>query len=81
MSHVMFHISHVKCHTKNIQQCCTVIYSVYFLVYTALHFHIVPHRKFDRIGGTSSANLPNFKYVAPREICTERNCFDCPIEK
>ena len=29
------------------------------------HSHIVPHRKFDRIGGTSSATFPNFKYVAP----------------
>ena len=23
----------------------------------------------------------NFKYVAPREICVERNCFDSPIAK
>ena len=43
--------------------------------------HIVPHRKFNRIGGTSSANFPNFKYVAPREICVERKCFDSPIAK
>ena len=43
--------------------------------------HIVPHKKFDRIGGTSSATFPNFKYVAPREICVERNCFDSPIAK
>ena len=43
--------------------------------------HIVPHRKFDRIGGTSSATFPNFNYVAPREICVERNCFDSPIAK
>ena len=43
--------------------------------------HIVPHRKFDRIGGTSSATFPNFNYVAPREICVERNCFDRPIAK
>ena len=43
--------------------------------------HIVPHRKFDRIGGTSSKTFSNFKYVAPREICVERNCFDCPIAK
>ena len=43
--------------------------------------HIVPHGKFDRIGGTSSATFPNFKYVAPREICVERNCFDSPIAK
>ena len=43
--------------------------------------HIVPHIKFDRIGGTSSATFPNFKYVAPREICVERNCFDSPIAK
>ena len=43
--------------------------------------HIVPHRKFDRIGGTSSATFPNFKYVAPREICVEINCFDSPIAK
>ena len=27
--------------------------------------HIDPHRKSDRIGGTSSATFPNFKYVAP----------------
>ena len=44
-------------------------------------FHIVPHRKFDRIGGTSSAPFPNFRYVAPREICVERNSFDSPIAK
>ena len=43
--------------------------------------HIVPHRKFDRFGGTSSATFPNFRYVAPREICVERNCFDSPIAK
>ena len=43
--------------------------------------HIVPHRKFDRISGTSSATFPNFNYVAPREICVERNCFDSPIAK
>ena len=43
--------------------------------------HIVPHRKFDRIAGTSSATFPNFNYVAPREICVERNCFDRPIAK
>ena len=30
--------------------------------------HIVPHRKFDSIAGTSSAILPNFNYVGPREI-------------
>ena len=46
-----------------------------------IHGHIVPHRKFDRIGGTSSATFPNFKYVTPSEICIERNCFDSPIEK
>ena len=45
------------------------------------NIHIVPHRKFDRIGGTSSATFPNFRYVAPREICVERNCFDSPIAK
>ena len=27
-------------------------------------YHIVPHIKFDRIGGTSSATFPNFRYVA-----------------
>ena len=43
--------------------------------------HIVPHIKFDRIAGTSSATFPNFRYVAPREICVERNCFDSPIAK
>ena len=43
--------------------------------------HIVPHRKFDRNGGTSSVTFPNFKCVAPREICVERNCFDSPIAK
>ena len=43
--------------------------------------HIVPHRKFDRIGGTSSATFPNFTYVAPREISVERNCFDRPNTK
>ena len=43
--------------------------------------HIVPHREFDRIGGTSSATFPNFKYVPPREICVERNCFISPITK
>ena len=45
------------------------------------HGHIVPHRKFDRIGGTSSPTFPNVKYVAPREICIERNCFDRPNAK
>ena len=44
-------------------------------------FHIVPHRKFDRIGRTASATFPNFKYIAPSEICVERNCFDHPIAK
>ena len=43
--------------------------------------HIVPHRKFDWIAGTSSPTFPNLKYVAPREICVERNCFDRPIAK
>ena len=43
--------------------------------------HIVPHKKFDRIGGTSSSTFPNFKYSGPREICVERNCFDSPIAK
>ena len=43
--------------------------------------HIVPHRKFDRIDGTSSSTFPNIKYVAPREICVQRNCFDSPIAK
>ena len=43
--------------------------------------HIVPHRKFDRIDGTSSATFPNFKYVAPSEIYVERNCFDRPVAK
>ena len=37
-------------------------------------YHIVPKGKFDRIGGTSCATFPNFKYAAPREICFERNC-------
>ena len=44
-------------------------------------FHIVPHRKFDRIGGTSSATFLNFNYVAPREICVDRDCFNRPIAK
>ena len=44
-------------------------------------WHIVPHRKFDRIGGTSSATFPNLTYVATREICVERNCYDSPIAK
>ena len=44
-------------------------------------YHIVPHRKFDRIGGTSSATFPNLKYVALREICVNRNCLDRPIAK
>ena len=43
--------------------------------------HIVPHRKFDRIGGTSSATFPNFNYVAPREICVGKQKFDSPIAK
>ena len=43
--------------------------------------HIVPHRRFDRIGGTSSATFPNFNYFAPREICVERNSFDRSIAK
>ena len=43
--------------------------------------HIVPHKKFDRVGGTSSLTFPNFKYGGPREICVERNCFDSPITK
>ena len=29
--------------------------------------NIVPHIKFDMIGGTSSATFSNFKYVAPIE--------------
>ena len=43
--------------------------------------HIIPHRKFDRVGGTSSATFPNFIHVAPREIWVEGNCFDRPIGK
>ena len=43
--------------------------------------HIVPHKKFDRIVGTSSSTFPNFKYGGPREICVERSCFDSPIAK
>ena len=31
--------------------------------------HISPHRKFDSIGGTSSATFPYFNYVAPCKIC------------
>ena len=53
----------------------------YLITFLKVQNHIVPHKKFDRIGGTSSATFPNFKYVAPREICVERNCFDCPIAK
>ena len=49
-----------------------------FLVATP---QIVPLRKFDRIGGTSSATFPNFNYVVPREICVERTSFDCPMAK
>ena len=48
---------------------------------TIQHYHIVPHKKFDRIAGTSSLTFPNFKYGDPREICVERNCFDSPIAK
>ena len=43
--------------------------------------HIVPQKKFDKIGGTSSLTFPNFKYGGPREICVERNCFDSPNAK
>ena len=43
--------------------------------------HIIPHKKSDRIGGTSSVIFPNLKYVGPREICVKRNCFDRPIVK
>ena len=43
--------------------------------------HIVPHRKFYKVGGTSSATFPNLKYVASREICVERNCLYSPIAK
>ena len=44
-------------------------------------WHIVPHRKFDRIDGTLSATFPNVKYLAPSEVCAEKNLFDCPIAK
>ena len=54
-----------------------IVIEIIFKIYT----HIVPNRKFDRVGGTSSATFPNFNYVAPREICVERNCFDSPIAK
>ena len=56
-------------------------YFMSFEIKDFLHFHMVPHRKLDRIGGTSSVTFPNFKYVAPSEICAERNCFDRPIAK
>ena len=36
------------------------------VIFSSVGLHIVPHRKFDRIGGTSSATFPNFRYVAPR---------------
>ena len=52
-----------------------------FFFKALLLFHILPHRKLNRIDGTSSAIFSNFKCVAPREICVERNCFDRPIEK
>ena len=52
-----------------------------FFLDLVLYLHIVPHRKFDRIAGTSTATFPNFNYGAPREICVEITCFDSPIAK
>ena len=57
------------------------IYKITLLSKQKIHCHIVQHKKFVRIGGTSSANFPNFRYVVPSEICVERNCFDSPIAK
>ena len=41
------------------------------IVSVLLDPHIVPHKKFDRIGGTSSSTFADFKYGGPREICVE----------
>ena len=46
-----------------------------------LHATLFHTKKFDRIGETSSATFPSFRYVAPSEICAKRNWFDRPIAK
>ena len=86
MPHVMCHMSHVTCHNLFFTKWLT--YWTEGLLSTGLPrlvcsgpVHIVPHRKLDRIGGTPSATFPNFKYVAPIEICVNLNCFDSPIAK
>ena len=39
---------------------------------------LVRHKKFDRIGGTSSSTFFNFKYGGPREICVI--CYLLPLD-
>jgi hypothetical protein len=43
--------------------------------------HIVPFRKFHRIGGAPPKTFPNVKYDAPEEVGGNRKCFDSPIRK
>ena len=43
--------------------------------------HIVPFRKFHKIGGAPPETFPNVKYDALEEVGDNRNCFDIPIRK
>ena len=43
--------------------------------------HIVPFRKFNRIGGAPPETFPNDKYDAPEKVGGDRKCFDSPIRK
>ena len=43
--------------------------------------HIVPFKKFHRIGGAPPETFPKVKYEAPEEVGGATKCFDSPIRK
>ena len=36
---------------------------------------------FHRISGAPPETIPSVKYDAPREVCGNSKCFDCPLKK
>ena len=46
-----------------------------------LDLHIVPFRKFHRIGGAPPETISNVKYDAPEEMGGDRKGFDSPLRK
>ena len=76
---VMCHVSRVTCHMSHVT--CHMSRVTCHVSHVTCHMHIVPFRKFHRIGGALPDIFPNVKYDAPEEVGGDRKCLDSPISK